>query len=210
MWSEGIKQYYLKNSRLYDIDDVEVSGKLRVTSNKFDSRSDFDHSKVRNICWLIEIHVHPKELVPYLEILLSSSKYNLEFKLDPTKFHNSLNYFNELELYLPKHKLLSSHMPMEDAILKYDLFIGCFSTALIDSISSFKPILIIKTRQWGNYFHIDENISLIIKSEKDLLSSISYLNYQDQLLFKNIFAPESNYYGPDWIINKLKLYEKNF
>ncbi len=206
VWSDGIKQYYLKKSKLYSLENLEISGKLRVSSNKA-TKSFFEDRKVFNICWLIEIHVNIYELIPFIKVILDNPQYSLTFKLDPTKPNNSIDYFNKLCNILKGYKLISTGITIEEASLKFDLFIGAFSTALIDVISFYTPILIIKTNQWGNYFDISGVDSLIVSFEDQVLSRIENLNYSDQLIFKNTFAPENTYSGPDWIIEKFKLYK---
>lgn len=207
VWSEGIKRYYLKKSKLYKENNLEVSGKLRINGNH-QSKNCFTNFSVKNICWLIEIHVDPFEIIPYLKTILKTSNYRIYFKLDPTKYENSLNYFNILKLHLSEYHLEYSDLAIEDAVYEYDLFIGAFTTALIDAISAYKPILIINTLQWGNYFDIDENMSLLVKSHYDIIYKILNIDYNDQLKFKNIFSPDNNLNGPQWIISKIKKYDK--
>ena len=207
VWSEGIKNYYLKKSKLYKEKNIEVSGKLRMNiSNQL--INSFSNLPIKNICWLIEIHVDPFEIIPYLKSILKNTNFKIDFKLDPTKYENSLRYFKILNSHLSEYDLQYSNATIEDAVFKYDLFIGAFTTALIDTISAYKPILIIKTKQWGNYFDIDENLTLLVRSHNDIISKIENIDYNDQLKFKNIFASDNNLNGPIWIINKLKKYDK--
>lgn len=207
VWSDGIKQYYLKKSKLYSLENLEISGKLRVSGNK-STKAFFEYRQVVNICWLIEIHVNIFELIPFIKVILDNPQFNLTFKLDPTKPNNSIEYFNKLSNLLKGYKLNSTGITIEEASLKFDLFVGAFSTALIDVVSFYTPILIIKTNQWGNYFDISGVDSLIVSCKDELLSKIENLNYDDQLIFKNTFAPENIYSGPDWIIKKFNQYKK--
>ena len=207
VWSEGIKHYYLNKSRLYNRENIEISGKLRINNIK-STKSFFEDKKIIKICWLIEIHVNIYELVPYIKIILDNPEFNLTFKLDPTKPNNSRDYFNKLSQLLVGYEFYSTDITIEEASLNYDLFIGAFSTALVDVISLYTPILLINTKQWGNYFDISDMDSLTVSNEDQLLIKIRNLNFNDQLKFKNIFAPDNNLKGPEWIVNKLKKYDK--
>ena len=207
VWSEGVLNYYLGKSKLYDITRLEVSGKLRVINS---SLEDFKVKRIRNICWLVEIHVDRAEIIPFIRALLESRLFNVVFKIDPTKYNNSIHYFKQLKEDLSEFELISTDLTIEEASVEYDLFIGAFSTALIDASSNFKPVLLIETNQWGNYYDLDADYPLLIKRPEELINGLLDLDFKSQREFKNMYAPVIVENGPEWIVTKLKRYGKNY
>jgi hypothetical protein len=208
VWSKKIKNYLSHYSKVYNYDQIEISGPYREIPN---SKSDYNDNEIKNICWFIEIHVEIEEILPFLNELLEKTNFKITFKTDPTKFEISKNYLdsliNRLSNYRSRIKI--SNKSIDKIINKYDLFIGAFTTALIDVAAYKQKILIIYTKQWQDYFDVEDakiNQSILVKKPVNLPTKILNLNIDSQKEFRNFYI-EDNFDGSDWIVNKLKTYD---
>lgn len=208
VWSEKIKNYLSHYSKIYHYDQIEISGPYREIPN---SKSDYNDNEIKNICWFIEIHVEIEEILPFLNELFEKTNFKITFKTDPSKFKISKNYLDSLinRLNNYRSRIEISNKSIDKIINKYDLFIGAFTTALIDVAAYKQMILIIYTKQWQDYFDVEDakiNQSILVKKPVNLPNKILDLNIDSQIQFRNFYI-EDNLNGSDWIVNKLKTYD---
>lgn len=200
VWSSGVKDYYSKYSKVYDA--VEIAGHLRNDyENKFGNS--FKLCKIKKVCFFIEVHTRIDEIRDYISATLSLG-FDVYLKTDPTKPKVSELYCNQLLNELSHPNLKVSSLIMDEAINEFDLFIGAFTTALIDALAGFKPILLITSTSWGNYFHLDEITynDILISSIDSLKHRILSLDKVDYSLVRGYFVND-NSFAPKWIHKKL-------
>ena len=98
----------------------------------------------------------------------------------------------------------------------FDVFVGSYSTAVIEACLIGKISILLYTKKWGDYFDIDS----LIANQKILIQKPEDINYQIFSRIKNetslntIKLTKDRFFGDNrdgaqWIIDQLREYKSN-
>jgi hypothetical protein len=96
--------------------------------------------------------------------------------------------------------------PIDEAIRLTDVVVGSHSTGLLDSLAAGKPIAIIYTRKWGDYFELSDikNCSVVISRTPEIFI-YNILNPDISVMrrIKDHYLGENIRDGAIWVVDQL-------
>jgi hypothetical protein len=218
VWSDWWKEYFLKNAKIYPKGGIEVSGSLKKMAfkNSFEQSSslstqsyqlDIGQTKIINVYIVSENHLPVSELLPYLNQLVKMESTRIAFKIRPFGTDIFWNALTKHGIY-DKTKFTCTNAPTPDCFLNADVVIGTHSTAILEALWLNKPILVLNTKKWGDYFDLQNSRvgkKVWVNDPSELIEKIRNLEQNqtsDALkeLWINYFSQQS---GSDWIIEKI-------
>jgi hypothetical protein len=209
LWSPYYLEYFKKYSKITSSDCFEYSGMLRPLK-EFDSKPIFQRISINKIKILLicEPLISALEIIPYLRCLLKHNDVELAIKVRPMI---SDSYYKELKLELPDIKKFKTFDgKIEDIANEFDVFLGSYSTAVIEASLFGKISILVSTKKFGDYFNIDSLIpgeSLLNDSPEKLYdNTINRINNENSL--KTIIKTRDRFFGENldgaqWIIDQI-------
>lgn len=213
VWSQWWKEYYLKNGKAYNSEQLFISGPMRPLDTI--NQNVIQNQKVRTgpvrILFISEQLAVPNEIFPYLEALLqlSSTDFVLTFRFRPYK-----DGFKEWLLKnrpdLLEHKNITvSGGGLQDAIKDSDVVVGSNSTAVLEALFQYKVPILFKTQKWGDIFELSdygEDHPFFAEDPDELIEKIKNarnISVEDlKDLLKRYFGdPYKN--GSKWVVDQL-------
>ena len=193
VWSEWWKEYYIKNGRAYNKEQLYVSGPMRplvrgeaealpkndVSSSieQYEEDEIVDQNQNRHgpikVLFVSEQLAVPHEVIPYLEALLDEKSFSIYICFRP--------YLDRFEVWLKTNNpdILARFEPdkifrsgIKEAITKCDIVVGTHSTAVLEALFELKPMVFFSTNKWGDYFNLkdsNQKNTLFAESPKELL-----------------------------------------
>jgi hypothetical protein len=215
VWSKWWQEYFEKYSDAYATDQVFVSGPMRPIQNL--NREPVVEAAPSGgrlrVLFVSEVVAIPEEVIPYLEVLLSTKDFDLYIKFRDT--HDSF------EAWLENHRpdILKAVGPqrilkgtMHEAIKSCDITVGCQSTGVIEAVNLDKPFVFFQTKKWGDYFDMktfDPKHRLFAENPTDLLAVIrESKNIPKEVLgeIRNKFFGDPHMNGSAWVVNQVEHY----
>jgi len=210
LWSPYYLEYFKKYSKITPSEGFEYSGMLRpvggFVSHSLFKRISNNKIKVLLIC---EPLISALEIIPFLNFLLNHDNIEIAIKTRPMIRDG---YYEELKLELPEIKKLKIYDgKIEDVAKEFDVFLGSYSTAVIEASLFGKISILLNTKKFGDYFEMDSLIPghlFLVKTPESLYDNIiSRVNNENSLgTIKNIrnrFFGD-NLDGAQWIIDQLE------
>lgn len=148
VWSEYWKNYYRHDGRFFRDEQLFVAGHLREFPAVRSPASLTSHQPLR-VLLLSEPLVESAEILPYLKTILGDRRFQLAIKCRPDRNDPILRALAARGVELPL-----AHGRMEPALAHTDVVIGSHSTALLEALYFYKPILVLRTERWGDYFSL--------------------------------------------------------
>lgn len=157
LWSEWWKQYYLKNSKAYQPEQLYVSGPMRPfqkTHSATALRSTQTEGPLKVLFVSEQLGV-PSETVPYLLALLEARDLSVY-----VSFRSNRDGF---ETWLKEHRpdILKKIDPanifrsgIHEGLAHCDVAAGSHSTAVLEALFYDKPPVFFKSKKWGDYFEL--------------------------------------------------------
>jgi hypothetical protein len=148
------------------------------------------------------------EIAPYVKCLLENNDIEVTIKIRP--MIRDL-YYEKIKAELPYDKNINIVSgDIKETGKKFDVFIGSYSTTVIEASLIGKISVLLDTKKWGDYFNIDtliSNKSLIVRNPETLYNSIlSRIENEHSLdtigLTKDRFFG-NNMDGAQWIVDQL-------
>lgn len=211
VWSSWWKQYFDQNARIYPPNSIEISGPLK--SLAFDiTNMNKKHDQLR-IFIVSEAHLPVNELTPYLEKLIQRKNTEIIFKVRPFGTDQFWQAFSNHKLH-KEIQFLINREKTPDCFQSADLVVGTHSTAVLEALALNKPILILNTKKWGDYFNLSEKFSpqicpFWVQTPDHLLERVEYvLNQRGSEIWRENFRLffGENASGSEWVIKKIKTY----
>ena len=209
VWSEYYLEYFRKYSKVSTKNSFQFSGLLRPVKNMNQS-SPFKRvskDKIR-VLLISEPLVSVLEIAPYVKCLLENNDIEVTIKIRP--MIRDL-YYEKIKAELPYDKNINIVSgDIKETGKKFDVFIGSYSTTVIEASLIGKISVLLDTKKWGDYFNIDtliSNKSLIVRNPETLCNSIlSRIENEHSLdtigLTKDRFFG-NNMDGAQWIVDQL-------
>ena len=209
VWSEYYLEYFRKYSKISTKNSFQFSGLLRPVKNMNQS-SPFKRvskDKIR-VLLISEPLVSVLEIAPYVKCLLENNDIEVTIKIRP--MIRDL-YYEKIKAELPYDKNINIVSgDIKETGKKFDVFIGSYSTTVIEASLIGKISVLLDTKKWGDYFNIDtliSNKSLIVRNPETLYNSIlSRIENEHSLdtigLTKDRFFG-NNMDGAQWIVDQL-------
>lgn len=200
VWSAYWKDQFVKFSKIYSKDAIEISGPLRPLTVK---KMDFSNKLIcKNVFIISEAGLNIKEAIPYYEKLVQSNIFNIYLKI--RHFGTDLHYKQLKEArpdLINKMKIVSK--PVSEAFKEADIVIGSHSTAVFEAGLCGIPFLFYNTKKWGNFYNLDD---YFVSDAEELLYKIKdmfpLLDNNNFIMKARDFLGSGN--GIDWIIDQCK------
>ncbi len=209
LWSPYYLEYFKKYSKITHTEGFEYSGMLRpvagVVSHSLFKRISNKNIKVLLIC---EPLISVLEIIPFLNFLLNHDDIEIAIKTRPMIKDS---YYEELKLELPEIKKLKIYDgKIEDVANEFDVFLGSYSTAVIEASLFGKISILLNTKKFGDYFDINSLIqgkSLLINSPEKLYMQLNY-RVNNEATLNTISQTRTRFFGDNkdgaqWVIDQL-------
>lgn len=212
-WSKWWKSYFIENSRIYPVSGIEESGPLKPMTYLPNIENKKFHSK-QKIFVISEAHLPVAEIVPYLERMASDPTKEIIFKVRPFGVDVFWEKLTQHPIY-KKYRFQKSNLPTPICFEGADIVIGTHSTAVLETLALNKPILLLNTPKWGDYFDINSffqnscpfwvnSPDQINQKIQETLEAKNFVDWQG--LYEKFFGRTS---GTDWIIAKIQMLLKS-
>lgn len=210
VWSKGWKTYFIKHSKIFENNNIFISGFHRNIAKK--EKIKLKENTVKKVLWLCENLTPVQEIVEYIDALLKNN-FDLYIKARPQQKDAGDNVASELIEYFGKDKFTVITDPIETCASDYDLAIGSYTTALLDCGLMGVPVLVVKNNTWEDIFDLKKNHALKVvycEDSRDLISKINNLPIQSISLFLKEYAPDFRLNGSDWVLKELQKSFKDY
>jgi hypothetical protein len=203
-WSTWWLDYFRKNSQIYPKQKIEISGPLKKMKLPIQSVKKTTSKKI-NLYFISEHHLPLNQLLPYLNEVIDSLDYQITFKVRPFGkdfFWDSLIKSIGIDL----RQIQKSEAPTPECFKDADIVVGTHSTAIFEALAIGKPILLMNTPKWGDYFDLKDHLAWV-NSPKDFKCKLEEVLKADNKkvwtdLYRRFFDTCS---GTDWIVSKIAL-----
>ena len=208
VWSDELASYYKKYSKIIDTKKITNSGSLTVNPVCKVNFKLIDESKIK-VLIISEPVVRAAEIMPYIETLMNNNKFEIAIKVRPMVediFYEDLKGIYPEILRIKKYdgKIL------EDGS-GFDVFIGSYSTAILQACLINKLSITVNTERWGDCFGMDKiikNKKLLCRCPNTIAEDIMYRvenenNLQTIDRIKSRFFGENND-GSEWLVKEIK------
>lgn len=211
VWSEWWRDYYVKNSRVYQAEQLYISGPMRplVQRTMRHTQSNVQDDVIR-VLLVSEIVAVPTEIVPYLDALLQDKSLETYIKFRP---HND-SFETWLQANRPdildtlgKERVIKGDMI--DAIESTDVVVGSQSTGVIESTLLSKPFVLFHTGKWGDYFDMesfDSPHNFFAKTPARLIEYVKEAKDVPESVLKDLrekFFGDPYKNGSSWVVDQL-------
>ena len=204
VWSEGWRNYFDRNSRVYSTDHLFVSGFYR---NQRRSEKELSKAayKPKKILWLIENLTPIDEIAQYLKELISHN-YTIHLKVRPQQNDaGDETAVKIMEMFGQQHFAVVD-APIEACVMDFDLALGCYTSALLDAGLAGVPVLILHSETWGDAFELEGQESAekaYCKTPQELIERINDLPLEDIQSFITLYAPAPHLLGSEWVAEEV-------
>lgn len=167
VWSPFWKNYFLRNRNFFKDDNVVVMGHLRAFQPVVGPETYMAHSPLR-VLLISEPLVHASEILPYLHEIFKDARFSLSIKCRPERNDTILKVLGKDVDRIPLY-----YGRMEEAFSSADVVIGSHSTALLEALYFYKPVVILNTVKWSDYFEVKKNgVAVFTQSPQDVTEAL--------------------------------------
>jgi hypothetical protein len=209
VWSDYYLEYFKQFSKISNTDSFQHSGLLRPVKN-INQVSPFERISENKIKVLLisEPLVSVLEIIPYIKCLLENNDIEVAIKVRPMVRDS---YYEKMKAELPCAKNLDVFSgDIMEVGKKFDVFVGSYSTAVIEASLIGKISVLLDTKKWGDYFDVDTLITnrhLLVKSPEMLYNHILSRIENEQSL-GTIELTRDRFFGDkrdgtQWIVDQL-------
>jgi len=208
VWSNDWVKYFHNYCKITLAKNIVHSGLLRPL-DKFSQKPFSPISKYKiKVLIISEPLVSVQEMLPFLSKIIECDDFEVGIKIRPMIKDC---YYEELKRVYPK----ILECPKYDGKIfddgeKFDVFIGSYSTAVIEASLMSKLSILIRTEKWEDYFGMTsllDNFNLLIDSPENICSEIKH-RVKNEDKFNTINQIRTKFFGDnkdgvDWIIKEL-------
>ena len=209
VWSEYYLEYFRKYSKISTKDSFQFSGLLRPVKN-MNQVSPFERISENKIKVLLisEPLVSVMEIIPYIKRLLENNDIEVAIKVRPMVRDS---YYEKMKVKLPCTKNLDIFSgDIHEVGKKFDVFVGSYSTAVIEASLIGKISVLLDTKKWGDYLDIDTLISgqtLLVRNPEALCNHI-FSRIENERSLNTIKLIKDRFFGGNrdgaqWIVDQL-------
>ena len=209
VWSGHYLEYFRKYSKISTKDSFQFSGLLRPVKN-MNQVSPFERISENKIKVLLisEPLVSVMEIIPYIKRLLENNDIEVAIKVRPMVRDS---YYEKMKVKLPCTKNLDIFSgDINEVGKKFDVFVGSYSTAVIEASLIGKISVLLDTKKWGDYLDIDTLISgqtLLVKNPEALCNHI-FSRIENERSLNTIKLIKDRFFGGNrdgaqWIVDQL-------
>lgn len=206
-WSEWWRQKYLKESRLYTPEQIQVSGAMRPLEREPAPRV-AQEGRVKTL-FIAEQAAAPQEIAAYLEVLLEQQSIELTLKFRP--------YRDGFEQWLLKHRpdilarkaLNVARGSMEEAVAGAEVVVGSHSTGVLEALLQLRVPIYFFTRKWGDYHELDtqETAAHFARTPEALIEKIQAARTVSESSLQELqrrYFGDSHQNGSAWAVGELE------
>jgi len=175
LWSQWWKEYFEKESDVYQPEQLYVSGPMRPFVRGDAQEGQSRGSGPMRVLYIAEQLAVPAEVLPYLSRLLQQQDIALTLKFRPYRdgFEQWLLQHDSRILEMPRVKIVRGDM--QEAIRDADVVTGSHSTAVLEALLQMKPMVFFATQKWGDYYDLktyDTGHAFFAESPEGLVEKI--------------------------------------
>jgi hypothetical protein len=210
LWSDWWREYYLKNSKAYEKDQLFVSGPMRPIEHDNGMVSAIEHrSGPIQVLFISEQLGVPGELIPFLKRLIVQKDIVLSIKFRPYR-DGYEEWLKENEpSFLKQEKIKILRGNMQEAIKGHEVVVGSHSTAVLESLFQLKVPIFYDTKKWGDYYDLSgfgEGQPCFARTPEELINKIMTArnvskNVLEMLRDRYFGDPYKN--GGRWVVDQL-------
>ena len=172
LWSPYWRDYVIKHSHIYRGENTFVSGPLRplqLDHDRLDGRlGDGTGEPHTRVLLISEPLTDPGEIVPFVEEISRSESMSISIKCRPERNDNIV----PATRHLPNVALFTG--TLTEAYGTCDVVLGSHSTAILEAAIALKPIVLLSTRKWGDYYDNKvDKIGEFVGQPRDLTAAIN-------------------------------------
>lgn len=210
LWSDWWKQHYIKHSRAYRPEQLYVAGLMRPLlegdiTNKQVNKLDKQDNAIK-VLFVSEQLTPPVEAMLYLLRLINAKNIRVYIKFRP--------YSDSFEEWLKKNdpgvlskvKILRGNI--HNAIAECDVAVGAYSTAVLEAALQLKPLILFRTKKWGDCFELksfDQNHCLFAEDPEELMVCINRSGKIPKEILKKLqerFFGNPYQNGSKWVVEQ--------
>ena len=185
VWSRYYLDYYKKYSKVFNPNNLEVSGILRTPEFIENSPRVIAESSTKIKCLVIsELHLPISQCLSFYQKLLECNYINLTIKVRPMIKDSFVDALIQNDKRFSRVKVENGRL--EDIAKNYDVFIGTNSTAVLEASIYGKISVLLYTKMFLDYFEINS-----LFPEKKLLITEPE-NISKEILFRVKNEPKLN------------------
>lgn len=211
LWSDWWKEYYIKNSKAYRLEQLYVSGLMRpLEAREMENAVAKSQSRIQRVLFIAEQTVVPAEVMPYLRVLLEQRDIALTIKFRP--------YRDGFEEWLLQHEpqiLKLEHVRiikggMQEAIQDADIVVGCHSTGVLEALLQLKTPIFLRSKKWGDYYNMtesDKTRCFFSENPGDLIEKIKYahvISYDFLAELRERYFGDPHKNGSAWVVDRVE------
>jgi hypothetical protein len=210
LWSQWLKDYYLKNSRAYRREQLYVSGLMRPLEGPIDKREPILKSAGPiKVLFISEQLAAPQEVMPYFNELLKDSAIEVAIKFRPYRDGFEEWLLGEQPDFLKKNNLKILRGSIQDAVKMSDVIVGSNSTAVLEALLQSKIPILFNTSKWGDSFSLREygKGSFFAETPEELIKKIKETSSVSPSVLLDLCEryfgdPYQN--GSAWVVDQLE------
>lgn len=204
VWSDYWRDYYGQEKEFFAETSFPILGPLRDFPDVPEpTATDCAPANPIRVLLLSEPIVDSNEILPYVNPLFDNPRFRIILKCRPDKNDPILMTLGDRAASLT---ILSGRM--EEAYAQSDVVLGSNSNALLEALYFYKPIVLVKTKKWGDYFGSKKiRIGHFVESPQELptlLVEAASLSPHERIRQKQIIWGTEYHSGPKHIIEIIR------
>ena len=210
LWSEWWRQYYLKNSKAYKLEQLFVSGPMRPLEDRgiLTQTPALREDRVK-VLFVPGQLAEPEETIRYLCSLLETKDLAIYITFRP--YHDSFERWMkeskpEILEKIGGERILRGSI--HDAIAWCDIVVGSNSTGVLEALLQLKPLVFFYTNKWRDYFELESLESVhpfFVRTPRELVEVIRRSrNVPVEILkeLQNRFFGDPHLNGSKWVVEQ--------
>ncbi len=217
LWSKWWKDYFIKNSRAYQSDQLFVSGPMRPWQ-QLDQANETqvigtNNSRPIRALFVSEHLAAPLEVLPFLQALVDSPDTitGIKFRANQDAFHDWLRT-NHPEILKKIGAENIFEGSMHEAIAASDVVVGSHSTGVLESLLHVKPFVFFHTLKWGDCYDLESFAAGHEIYAKNPETFVSYVKSSGSIPrealidFRDRFFGDPSANGSEWVVEQVGTY----
>jgi hypothetical protein len=151
-WSEYWYNEYRQYSRVLRPEQLQIAGHLRPVPAELLSIREQSHApNIIQVLHVSDTIVDPREPLPYLRALVADPRLRVTIKARPMIKDRLVAYLRDHapDVFAQVEVVTGD---IHQAITRSDVVVGCYSTAVLEGLLQFKPLVFFNTQRWGDYY----------------------------------------------------------
>lgn len=212
VWNDRFLNYFLRYSDVFRPEQVEVSGLLRPLAPECCpvDRPDIPPPTPLRVLWISEPLAVPEQIVHYLEAALSKANWKVLLKTRPMIDDPFSAWLKRKRPDLFKMIDILS-CPIHGAVSQSHVVVGSHSTAVLEALLQFRPVVLLNTPKWRDFFEVlteassARGISFVCTPEE----MVAAIRRSQEVPIKDLRRLRDEYWGDPtlnggkWVVDRL-------